>query len=349
MNITNEGGTIIIKNSNDLSLPTLDVIFNNNKVEAIKGKMKKEKQKEKRRGIFSFGKNIAKLLRNKNYTIILLDKEKSELIEIGKNRNIDSKRLNSDHLNQSKNFLDNIPEVSTDDEYSFNRYDNNDLSKEEVISFTLKSLYKNINLHTNLKYIQNKTYEEKALKYLTKLIENKTRMSSNADNSGFSSPSQSGIFSKSLSINSSKNSINSGNKEMKNHPIHKDKILSYQKLDDILKLSNNDSQENIIFKSERFFEGKGHKLKHNKTKNTEKHLFSIGSSKISRVFTNLNNNLKKESNLNILDNLDFNRKQETKQSKKHKRKSLKDKTKFTFKLEDYDSIINNEKNSVKTK
>ena len=84
-------------------------------------------------------------------------------------------------------------------------------------------------------------------------------MSSNADNSGFSSPS--GIFSKSLSINSSKNLINSGNKEMNNHPIHKDKILSYQKLDYILKLSNNDSQENIIFKSERFFEDKEHKLK----------------------------------------------------------------------------------------
>ena len=57
-------------------------------------------------------------MRNKNYTIILLNKEKSELIEIGKNRNIDSKKLNSDHLNQSKNFVDNIPEVSTDDEYS---------------------------------------------------------------------------------------------------------------------------------------------------------------------------------------------------------------------------------------
>ena len=225
---------------------------------------------------FPLEKKIAKLLRNKNYSIILLDKEKSDLIEIGNNHNIESKKLNCD---QNKAFLDNIPEVSTDDEYSFNRFDNNDLSKEGAISFTIEALYKNINLHTNMKYIENKIYQEKTLKYITKLIENKTRISSTDNNNNnnisvFSS--QSGI-SKSLSIKSSNISNIPENKELKINPIHSNKILSFQKLDDILKLSNNDSQENIVFQSERIHEPEEQQIKHNKTKNSDKKVYSIGS------------------------------------------------------------------------
>ena len=95
------------------------------------------------------------------------------------------------------------------------------------------------------------------------------------------------------------------------------------------------------------YEPEENKMKHNKTKNSDKKVYSIGSSKISRVFTNLNNK-KKESNFNIIDNNDIYRNQQTRQSKRSKRKSLKDKIKFTFKLEDYEDIINNDNYSVKT-
>ena len=274
--------------------------------------MQKSKQKEKRRIIFSLGKKIAKLFKNEDYTFIFLDKKNGESIEIGNSNNMNSTK------NTNKMIFDNIPDICTDDEYSIHRFDYTDLSKEGVISFTLESLYKNINIHTNMKYVQNKIYQEKTLKYLNKLMENKTRNSSDFSRA-ISKPSS---FSYTIKSKSSKNkpsiSLNSFSKN--------------SKLSDI-------SQEKNNYNSERLFE-----IKKRKNKNKNKKIIKNNRlSEIPRKYKNLNSIGYINDGENNLDL--FNNKNHPRKSKKRKRYSVNNNIKFTFKLNYFDNKDNNSNNT----
>lgn len=350
-NQTNEEGkTLIIQKSSEILLPTLNCVFNDNKVENIKVKMKKSKQKEKRRKIFSLGKKTAKLFNNKNYSIILLDKDNDEFIELeNNNSDIIKKKINNDvinkissnlTLNQNKILLDNIPEISTDDdEFSIHQFDNADLSKEGVITFTLNALYKNINIHTNLKYSQNKVYQEKTLNYLTKLMDNKTGITSNLSNSKISKSSS---FSISLTSKIRPVSFNSIDKSIQNSSFH-NKILSNKKFDDLLKLSENEWQSND-YKSEGLYETKKRKFK-NKNKNNNR--LKIDSSRFSRIYSDFNNKKsgitnKSNNNLILIKN------KPSKKSKKNTRNSKNgNNIPFTIKIDSANDNLSN--NSVNPK
>ena len=162
------------------------------------------------------------------------------------------------NTNTSKNkiSLDNIPDISTDDEYSMNHFDYTDLSKEEVISFTLEAIYKNINIHTNMQYFQNKTYQEKVLNYITKLIENKTETSSSY-NIGVN---ESSSFSDSFTSKNRINVLNVIQKGIKKSSVDRKEISS-----NILNLSENESKDKSIYESEKLFETKNRRMK-NKNK-----------------------------------------------------------------------------------
>ena len=315
--INEKGNTIVINNKSDILLPTLNAIFNDNKVEEIRTKLKKSKQKEKRRRIFSLGKKIAKLFKNENYAIILLDKNNGESIEIGNSNNMNSTK---NIISNNKMFLDNIPDISTGDEYSIHRFDYTDLSKEEVISFTLESIYKNINNHTNMKYFKNKIYQEKTLKYLTKLIDQKTRNSSDYNRE----LSKSSSFSYSLTSKSSKNKSSIS-------------LNSFSKNSEVLLNFSDDTPKKKAYNSERLFEIK---KRRNKNKNKKK----IKKNKLSEIYRDYKN-LKnigyinnKEYNLDLLNN-----KNHPTKSKKGKRYSVNNNIKFTFKLNYFD---NTDKNSI---
>ena len=355
-NQTNEEGkTLIIQKSSEILLPTLNFVFNDNKVENIKVKMKKSKQKEKRRKIFSLGKKTAKLFNNKNYSIILLDKDNDEFIELENNNNSDIIKKKIDNnvinkissnltLNQNKILLDNIPEISADDddEFSIHQFDNTDLSKEGVIAFTLNAIYKNINIHTNLKYSQNKVYQEKTLNYLTKLMNNKTRISSSLSNSKISKSSS---FSISFTSKIRPVSFNSIDKSIQNSSFN-NKMFSSKKFDDLLKLSENECQAND-YRSEGLYETKKRKF-NNKNKNMNNNRLKVGSSNFSRVLTEFNN--KKSAITNKSNNhLDLIKNKPSKKSKKSIRKSKKDNNfQFTLKIDSAnDNFSNNSVNSKK--
>jgi len=198
-NSNEDGKTIILPKGSEKSLPTLNNIFNENKAEEIKEEMKKSRKKENRRKIFSFGKKTAELFRNKNYSIYLVGKDNNECIEI-RNKIESPKSLikNNDDFNELSNyisfcqdniFLDKIPEISSSEEYSTHQFDKKDLAQDGCISFTLESIYQNINVYSNLKYSQNKTYQEKTLNYLNKLINNIDKTSSSGSSSSSSSSS----------------------------------------------------------------------------------------------------------------------------------------------------------------
>ena len=186
-----EGNTIILHKNSENLLQTLNNIFNEKKVEEIKDEMKKARKKENRKKIFAFGKKTAELFRNENYSIFLVGKTTNECIEIKNKNNLDLSNASllkynviDDELNeyislcQDNNFLDKIPEISSSEEYSSNKFFKKDLSQEAVISFSLNSIYQNINIHTKMKYSKNKDFQQKTLIYLTKLIEGKITSSS---------------------------------------------------------------------------------------------------------------------------------------------------------------------------
>ena len=199
-NTNDDGKTFILPNGSEKSLPTLNNIFNENKAEEIKEEMKKSRKKENRRKIFSFGKKTAELFRNTNYSIYLVGKENNECIEI-KNKNESPKSFikNNDEFNEISNyisfcqdniFLDKIPEISSSEECSIYEFDKKDLAKDGVISFTLESIYQNINIYSNLQYSKNKIFQEKTLNYLNKLINNIESSSSESSSSSSSSSSE---------------------------------------------------------------------------------------------------------------------------------------------------------------
>ena len=328
-NKTNEERTtLIIQKTSDILLPTLNGIFNNDKVESIKDNMKKMKQKEKRRKIFSFGKTTAKLFRNNKYAIVLLDKNTGEYIEIENNN--DSKIINND--NKNKIVLDNIPDISTDDEYSIHHFENSDLSKENNISFTLESLYKNINIHTNMKYSQDKSYQEKTLKYLTNLIENKNKILSSELNK---SSSFACCF-------TNKNVHISKISQEKN----KNSSLNVKLFDDLFELSGSFNEDNFN-NSERLYEVKKRRRKENNIFIEKKEDSLI----IPRIFSSRNNNItdnKKRKDSIKSKNTNISRKKNNSKKSKKEGSKRRDtfKSKFTFKLENTnDASIVNDRNS----
>ena len=239
-----DGKTFILSKGSEKSLPTLNNIFNENKAEEIKEEMKKSRKKENRRKLFSFGKKTAELFRNTNYSIFLVGKDNNECIEI--NNKIESPKSfikNNDECNEINNyisfcqdniFMDKLPEISSSEECSVYQFDKNDLAKDGVISFTLESIYKNINIYSNLQYSKNKIFQEKTLSYLNKLINN-IESSSSESNSSSSSSSE---LSKSNSFSNYFSNLDDNNKGNRNSKIHRSQsgivsnsIISSQKLE----------------------------------------------------------------------------------------------------------------------
>ena len=197
-----EGNTFILHNNSERLLHTLNSVFSEKKAEIIKEEMKKKRKKENRKKIFSFGKKTAELFRNQNYSIFLVGNETNECINIKSNINSNSSKSLFKYDENDKNgisnyisfcqdqlFLDKISEITSSEEDSYHRFDKKNLSQEVAISFSLESIYKNINIHTNLKYSQNKNLQEKTLNFLSRLIENKNQFSSSFSQSSESSQS----------------------------------------------------------------------------------------------------------------------------------------------------------------
>ena len=216
--------TIIIKEKTGEFQPeTLNNIFSPKKAMEIKEQIKKSRIKESRRKIILFGKKTAELFRNRNFTIVFNGKNSNDYYEINNKSCLSSKTLIQDNekekekeyekLNnymsifQNKSFLDKINEINTHEDLSFHHhFEQNDLVKEINTSFSIKSIYKNINIHTNMKYSQNINLQNKTLSFLDKLIkdENKNTFNTSSLSDSFSQIKRM-VSDDSLAIN--KNSI----------------------------------------------------------------------------------------------------------------------------------------------
>ena len=154
--------------------------FTKNKILEMKEEKENYKKKEKKKKNFLFGKKTAELFKNKNFTIIFSGNEINNCIKINNINHLSSKTLNEEneenkinnYINMCQNisFFDKISEISSKDEVSINRFEKKNLVQEGVISFSFNSIYENINSYTNMKYSQNKIYQEKTLSFLNKLI-----------------------------------------------------------------------------------------------------------------------------------------------------------------------------------
>ena len=321
--------TIIITHEKETMQPaTLNHVFTENKAKKIKEIMKQSKKKENKRKIFSLGKKTAKLF--KNYNILLLNKDKNQnkenYFEIKNKissssliRDINSSIMTS---NQSKIFLEQIPEISSDEEYSLHQFEKRDLVLEEVISFSLNSIYQNINSYTNLEYSKNKNFQEKTLKYINKLIENK---------------------------NKSKISSSLIDKNHKLSLFSKSQDSSFD--DDIIKLSIG---LNSNVKSERLYDIKKHNMKKKKNKNNnnllniENLFFSGEKEQELKKNTHVFNSLEPRKSGQICD---IDNKSKSPRKTKKLTKIRKSDIKFTFKIENNsnDNNINEDQNILKEK
>ena len=276
-----DGKTLILPNGSEKSLPNLSHIFDEKKAEEIKKEMIKSKKKENRKKIFSFGKKTAEIFRNNNYSIFLVGKGLNNIIEI-KNSNdqsfkslIKDKDMDIDGLGnyisfcRDKLFLNKISDISSSEEYSIYQFDKKDLSQEGVTSFTIESIYQNINIYSNMKYSQNKLYQQKTLNYLTRLIEN--------NGESFSSESQYSSSSSSQLSNSSSFSkyFSHNNENIRNSSVISSKI---QKSQSNKFISNSLSShkfgklndENSIFKSDNSKNSKNSKKINNNDNNQKR-------------------------------------------------------------------------------
>ena len=183
---------------------TLNNIFTEKKALEIKEQIKKSRIRESRRKIFSFGKKTAELFRNRNFTIVFNRNNPNDCFEINNKCYLSSKTIVQDSDNekekeketemlnnymtmfQNKSFLDKINEIDTQEDLSFNHFDKNDLISEKTTSFSLKSIYKNINVHTNMKYSQNISLQNKTLSFLDKLIKNENKKRNTINTSSLS-------------------------------------------------------------------------------------------------------------------------------------------------------------------
>jgi hypothetical protein len=249
-NSENETKNTIILNQKEENQPeTLNNIFTEKRASEIKEELKKSKNKENRRKIFSLGQKTAKMFKDKNFMIIFTGDNPNEYNEMTKNY-ITSKSFNGNEtkenleiaktylsVNHNKSFFDKIPEINIEEEYSLYKFDKNELIQEEVISFSFNSIYKNINIHTNMKYSNSTILQEKTLSFLDKLLkskneENKGNTSIKTINSNSLTNSMSkikGIFTDESKISKQESSNSSFiNYEeilnMRNRDIDKDKI-----------------------------------------------------------------------------------------------------------------------------
>ena len=322
-----EGKTIEIPQESEMLFPsTLNKIFDENKADEIKEKMKKSKKKENIRKILSFGKKVAELFTNKNYSLILVDKNKDELIDL-QNKSLNNEVINNYlSLCQNKLFLDKIHEMSFDEGNSIYQFDNKYLKQEEIISFSLESLYQNINMITEMEYSKNKIYQEKTIKFLKKLMD-KGVTSSKSSSSNSSEKSSS--FSNYLSKSSNGSSSYYPNFEKSKSMSLNISAQSSKNKNDIFKLSKEIKGESEN-KSKNFMK----KQKKNKNhKKTEKQ-FSIGNSAFSKLDSEVYN---KKSCFNSLEpkqifNMDSIKGRNTSIKQKNN-KNFMENTKFTFKID----------------
>jgi hypothetical protein len=273
-----EGNTLVIPQESEKLLPfTLNKIFDEKKADEIKEQMKKSKKKENIRKILSFGKKVAELFTNKNYSLILVDKNKDEIVDLKNKSLISPKRHlkeNNEVLNnylslcQNKIFLEKIHEMSLDEINSIYQFDNKNLKQEEIISFSLESLYQNINTITEMKYSKNKIYQEKTIQFLKKLIDKSVSSSNSHSNSSENSDTSS--FSNYLSKPSDDSSSYSSNFEKSKSMSLNISAQSSNKKKDKLKLTN-DFRRESEFKSENY--SRRRKKKHNE-KNEKKYNIS---------------------------------------------------------------------------
>ena len=344
--------TMVIPQESGLLLPTtLNHIFNENKAEKIKEQMRKSRKKENRRKIFYLGKETAKLL--KKYKIFLLDKNKEknkeEIFEI-KNKNFassnsmnkDIKTFSNISLYQNKLILEKIPEFSSDEEYSTHEFDKVDLIQVKNISFSLNAIYQNINNYTNMKYLKNKSYQEKTLKFLKKLMEKE-------NNSNFNNHKISSKMNKSISFSdffSNKNS--KSKKNSKSCSSFSKEIIKSGKLEDILKLSDYDNDSG--YKSEKLYKAKKYRLirdKNDKNDKTDNNIINLKTSLFSsepndkESYNNNNNNKycsmvpRKTKKLNNI------KKKSTRKSRRFAKKIRKSVPKLTFNNENLNNTPKN--------
>ena len=130
------------------------------------------------------GKKAAKLFNNKNIIVLYQNNEKE--FEKLNEKHSSSKSLNNEcrginnyiNIYQSNLILDKVPNINNIDNSSLNKFNKKELIQEDTISFSIKSIYKNINIYTNMKYSQSTNLQEKTLSYLDKLIEKENKDSS---------------------------------------------------------------------------------------------------------------------------------------------------------------------------
>ena len=246
---SNDRNTVILPKSSKFLLPTLNTIFTDKKAEIIKEEMKKTRKKENRKKLFSLGKKTAKIIRNQDYSMFLLEKPTNRCIDI-KNSNqfyLSDKSLNQnsekviDGLNayltfcQDNLFLDKISEINSSSENnSIHAFDKKDLLQESTISFSFESIYQNINIHTKMKYSEDKNLQQKTLSYLTKIIENNGKSSSMKSFSYTSEFSRSSSFSNDLSNNEKKVNLTGSNNIKNLNSSVNNFIMNTQKYDELL-------------------------------------------------------------------------------------------------------------------
>ena len=231
-NSNEEGKTVIMAKESGALLPsTLNNIFDENKAQELKEQMKKSKKREVFKKLLSFWKKVAELFNNEKYSVILVEK-KDELIELSNNNFISSNMLIKDNekfndfISLCKNnlFFEKIPEISFED--SINHFDNNNLTKEGVISFCFESIYQNINTITNMEYSKNKDYQEKTIKFLSKLKDKKNSSINISIENNKNSFSNSFSDKKSISLCSISEKIHNISHRMSSQKIDLLKLLS---------------------------------------------------------------------------------------------------------------------------
>ena len=332
-----EGKTMVMAKDSEVLLPsTLNNIFNENKAEEIKEQIYKTKKKEIFRKVLSFGKKAAELFTNEKYTVIFVDK-KEEIVELDNKSIIISKPLikNNEIFIENKSFLENIPDMSFEED-SVNHFNEKNLKKEEVISFTFESIYQNINTITNMKYSKNRIYQEKTIKFLKKL--------ESKPNTSISSKDNKNSFSNSLSDNDNSVSIYSpskkNSKETSNISVKSPKKL------DLLKLFSDsfDSKEESNIKFGQIVNKTKHRQKNKKKdKKIEEQKFTVGNSVFSRGDLGTNSNIHEYQSLKPIHaiNLESPKIHSVKRSRGSK--NFKRNSNITFKndtINDYNNSIN---------
>ena len=328
---SDDGKTFILPKNSERLLPTLNNIFNESKAEKIKEEIKKTRKKENKKKLFSFGKNTAKIFRNDNYSIYIVGKSTNECIEIKNkssfmllNKSVIPKDKNIDMLNyisfcQDKLFLDKISEISSSEENSLHQFDNQDLSKESVSSFSLESIYENINAHSKMVYSEDKAIQQKTLNYLDKLIENKNNNLSSNDNilSNSLKISKSSSFSSNLSNN---NKIEEKKPNFLGLNAQTNQVVNkYNSLFDSQKYGDS-SYEDTIFKSDILSDLNNHKTLNAKNRNRN----SLKSSNRGSIAKKIRNRSSKPEKMEL--NLDI-------ENKTKNPSYFKNTEKMTFKLD----------------